>query len=326
VITSRATRVLGLAMICLIGTACGSAVRSTDTATPDATGPAGGHSAAATAARTPSSQRSSAHQPPVVVIFMENEESSSIVGNMAGAPYISKTLIPSGTLFTNYYAVSHPSLPNYLALTVGNTCGKDGTDTVTPLCAKPSIWTQMSAAGITAREWAENESANCSYTSDGTGQYAQRHDSYAMVADAEALPACGDLTTGTGSSSPGLAPLDAALASASPPAYSFVTPNVCDDMHSCPIRSGDSWLSANVPGLLRAGADVIVTFDEGTSNTNGGGQVMTVEAGPGVAAGAKDGTLYTHYGLLAGIEKHFGLPLLANARTATPLPIGGQAG
>jgi len=78
-------------------------------------------------------------------------------------------LIPSGTLFTSYYAVSHPSLPNYLALTVGNDMRKDGTDTVIPLCTEPSIWTQMSAAGITAREWAESESANCSYTSDGRG-------------------------------------------------------------------------------------------------------------------------------------------------------------
>lgn len=314
------------AMVCLLGTACGTAAHSTGTAASNAAGPPGTPSAASTATSTPHSPpRSSASHPPVVVILMENEESSSVVGNTTGAPYISKTLIPSGTLFTNYYAVSHPSLPNYLALTVGNTCGKDGTDTVTPLCSEPSIWTQMSAAGIIAREWAENESANCSYTSDGTGLYAQRHDSYAIVADAEALSTCGDLTIGSGSSSPGLAPLDAALASASPPAYSFVTPNLCDDMHSCPIRSGDLWLSANVPGLLRAGVDVIVTFDEGTSNTNGGGQVMTVEAGPGVAAGAKNGTPYTHYGLLAGIEKHFGLPLLSNARTATPLPIGDSA-
>jgi len=50
-----------------------------------------------------------------------------------------------------------------------------------------------------------------------------------------------------------------------------------------------------------------------------------VEAGLGVAAGAKNGTLYNHYSLLAGIEKHFGLPRLSNAQTATPLPIGGSA-
>ena len=50
-----------------------------------------------------------------------------------------------------------------------------------------------------------------------------------------------------------------------------------------------------------------------------------MEAGLGVTAGAKNGTLYNHYSLLAGIEKHFGLPRLSNAQTATPLPIGGSA-
>jgi phosphatidylinositol-3-phosphatase len=256
----------------------------------------------------------------VVVILMENHEYGDIVGS-ASAPYINGTLIPSGRLFTNYYAVSHPSLPNYLALTVGDTCGKDGSDMVSPLCTQPSIWGQMGAAGITAREWAENESANCSYASDGTGRYATRHDSYAVVADAESLATCGDLTTGANAAAPGLAPLAAALASANPPAYSFVTPNLCSDMHDCSISTGDSWLAANVPALLHAGAVVIVTFDEGTTNTNGGGHVMAVEAGPGIPAGGRDGTFYTHYSLLAGVEGYFGLPLLANARTATLLPV-----
>jgi hypothetical protein len=269
---------------------------------------------------SPSPSPTPTGKPPVVVILMENHEYSSIVGS-ASAPYINGTLIPSGRLFTNYYAVSHPSLPNYLALTVGDTCGKDGTDTVSPLCSQPSIWGQLSAAGIIARTWAENESANCSYTSDGTGSYAERHDSYAIVADAESLSSCGDLTTGTGSGAPGLAPLAAALKSTRPPAYSFVAPNLCDDMHGCSVGTGDSWLAANVPPLLRAGAVVIVTFDEGTTSTNGGGHVMAAEAGPGIPAGARDGTSYTHYSLLAGVEGYFGLPLLGNARTAAKLPI-----
>lgn len=102
---------LKLAVVCLIGTACGTAVHSTDTATPNATGLSATPSAASTATSTPRTPpRSSTSHPPVVVILMENEESSSVVGNTTGAPYISKTLIPSGTLFTNYYAVSHPSL------------------------------------------------------------------------------------------------------------------------------------------------------------------------------------------------------------------------
>jgi phosphatidylinositol-3-phosphatase len=269
---------------------------------------------------SPTATPTPTRKPPVVVILMENHEYGSVVGS-ASAPYLNGTLIPSGRLFTNYYAVSHPSLPNYLALTVGDTCGKDGSDTVRPLCTQPSIWGQMSAAGITAREWAENESANCSYASDGTGRYAERHDSYAIVTDAESLTQCGDRTTGTGTAAPGVAPLATALTSTQPPAYSFVTPNLCDDMHDCSVSAGDSWLAANVPLLLHAGAIVIVTFDEGTTSTNGGGHVMAVEAGPGIPAGGQDGTLYTHYSLLAGIENYFSLPLLANARTAAKLPV-----
>jgi hypothetical protein len=313
-ITSLATRYLGLlGVTCLVGAA---AVACTS-AGAAAVAP---HATRLSTARASSPSPSPSDKPPVVVILMENHEYGSVAG-AASAPYLNRTLIPSGTLFTNYYAVSHPSLPNYLALTVGDTCGKDGTDTARPLCTMPSVWGQMSAAGITAREWAENESANCSYASDGTGLYAIRHDSYAIVADAEALASCGDLTTGTGTPAPGLGPLAAALASAAPPAYSFVTPNLCDDMHDCSVAAGDSWLAANVPALLKAGAVVIVTFDEGSTDTNGGGRVLAVEAGPEVPAGARDGTFYTHYGLLAGIEQYFGLPLLANARRATPLPV-----
>jgi phosphatidylinositol-3-phosphatase len=304
-----------LAAACLLG--MGAVAAATHTAPAAA---AKCHPAKHCPSPSPSPSPTPTRKPPVVVILMENHEYGSIVGS-ASAPYLNETLIPAGRLFTNYYAVSHPSLPNYLALTVGDTCGKDGTDTARPLCTQPSIWGQLSAAGIMAREWAENESANCSYASDGTGRYAIRHDSYAVVADAESLATCGDLTTGTGAAAPGLGPLAAALASSRPPAYSFVTPNLCDDMHSCPIRTGDAWLAANVPPLLKAGAVVIVTFDEGATSTNGGGHVMAVEAGPGVPAGTKDGTYYTHYSLLAGVEGYFRLPLLANARTASPLPV-----
>ncbi len=258
---------------------------------------------------------------PVVVILMENHEYSAIVGSSA-APYINGTLIPHGELFTNYDAVAHPSLPNYEALTVGTTCGKVGTDNILPLCGQPPIWRQLHAAGVLGREWAENESANCSHVSDSTGKYKPKHDSYAIVADARALATCGDRTLGTGVTQPGVGKLVAALGSATPPAYSFVTPNLCDDMHNCSVSHGDGWLKANVPSLLAAGALVVVTWDEGSTNTGGGGHVATIEAGPGVVAGSRDGTTFTHYSLLAGVEDRLGLPLLGKAATATPLPLG----
>src|SRR5260370_38713296 len=57
------------------------------------------------------------HFSKVIVILMENEEYSSIIGDPS-APYIN-SLAAGGALATQYDAVSHPSLPNYLALTGG---------------------------------------------------------------------------------------------------------------------------------------------------------------------------------------------------------------
>jgi len=52
---------------------------------------------------------------PVVVIVMENREYSEIIGNPA-APYLNK-LASTAQLFTNYTAVAHSSLRDYLAMT-----------------------------------------------------------------------------------------------------------------------------------------------------------------------------------------------------------------
>jgi hypothetical protein len=70
--------------------------------------------------------------------------------------------------------------------------------------------------------------------------------------------------------------------------------------------------------MLAGGAEVIVTWDEGTRSNE---HIATIAIGGSAKAGAKDGTAYTHFGLLAGLEDDFGLPLVNAAQTATPLPI-----
>ncbi|TMD16815.1 MAG: hypothetical protein E6J07_07290, partial [Chloroflexi bacterium] len=54
-------------------------------------------------------------------IVMENHEYGSVIGR-PDAPYVNKLAATYG-LATNYFAASHPSLPNYLALTAGSTFG-----------------------------------------------------------------------------------------------------------------------------------------------------------------------------------------------------------
>jgi hypothetical protein len=87
------------------------------------------------------------------------------------------------------------------------------------------------------------------------------------------------------------------------------------------VSVGDRWLGRRVPRLLANGAIVIVTFDEGSSDLGGGGNVVLVEAGPGVTRGASVGHVYDHYSLLAGLEDRFGVRRLGRARSAAPLPI-----
>lgn len=63
-----------------------------------------------------------------VVIVLENKEFGEVIG-AADASYLDR-LASQGALATNDYAITHPSLPNYLAMTGGSTFGisEDCTD------------------------------------------------------------------------------------------------------------------------------------------------------------------------------------------------------
>ena len=241
--------------------------------------------------------------PPVVLIVMENHDYGQIVGS-AQARYLNRTFIPAGELFTNSWAISHPSLPNYLAMTAGSRLGC-ATDSCPPGSFRANnLFAQLDRAGIGWRAWEESMPSNCR-TSDA-GSYVVRHNPPVYFSHLVSRGKCGLWDRPYPSALPPLRP------------FTFITPNICNDMHSCSIATGDAWLASHVPGLLAAGAVVIITFDEGTSTDN---HVMTAVVGPGVGAGTSDHHRYTHYSLLGGLEARFGLPELRKAAAATPLPI-----
>ncbi len=60
---------------------------------------------------------------------------------------------------------------------------------------------------------------------------------------------------------------------------------------------------------------MFITFDEGSRN------LYTVEVGRGIRRSVvRRGA--THYSLLAGLERRFGLARLGGARSTRPLPLG----
>jgi len=258
----------------------------------------------------PSTAAEPQENPPVVLIVLENHEYSSVVG-AGDAAFINRTLIPRGTLFTNYFAVAHPSLPNYLAMTSGSTQGKQGTDSVTSgQVASDNLFHQLSSADIRWKAYQETMPSACygPYSAGSApGDYALKHNpamTYANVADS-AL--CRNVVPYTRLDPQHLPP------------FSFVTPNECNDMHSCSVQTGDGWLREIVPPLIHGGALVLLTFDEGSTGVGGGGHVMLLAIGAGVHAGTRETGHLDHYGLLAGLEEYFGVPKLGAARSARPV-------
>jgi hypothetical protein len=199
--------------------------------------------------------------------------------------------------------VTHPSLPNYLALTAGSTLGCTS-NSCEPGYTQTNLFWQLHVRSIGWKVWASSMPEPCArYT---TGLYARRHNPAVYFADIYPEPCMRRVI-------PYPQPLPDRL-----PPFVFIVPNVCQDMHDCSIATGDAWLSRVIPALRARGAIVVVTFDETADART---RVMTLAIGPGVPAGARDGHRYTHYGVLAGIEGRFGLPLLRNAARARPLPL-----
>ncbi|MGN7797645.1 alkaline phosphatase family protein [Leifsonia sp. 22587] len=250
------------------------------------------------------------------MILEENKPASRIVGN-ADAPYFNQ-LLTRYAHATQYSAITHPSLPNYLALTSGTT-GGISSDCNPPggscLVTSPNLADSLRAAGRTWKMYAEGMPSPCS--APNAGRYAVKHNPflyYPSVTASEAYCRQHDVP---------FSGFAADLASTSSlPAFSFVSPDLCNDMHSCPISTGDVWLSRVVSQILASPAFtsqrslLVVTFDEGDSGNN---VVACVFAGPGARRGAVSSVGYTHYSLLRTIEDGLGLPPLGESAAATPM-------
>ncbi|MEP6758718.1 MAG: alkaline phosphatase family protein [Actinomycetota bacterium] len=250
---------------------------------------------------------------PLVVIYMENKERSTVVGSTS-ATY-QNALRAQGIDFTHYYGITHPSLPNYLALGNGATDGKQGTDSITAgeLTQSPTLWNQLQNAGISWGVYEEDMPSSCSGATT-SGLYALKHNPATPFASVFTnAAACSHVLPYTQFDVHAM------------PKVSFIAPNLCNDEHDCAISTGDAWLKANVAPMLANGATVVLTYDEGSTSagingTSGGGNIYMVVVGPGIGP-SLDGGQYNHYSLLAAIEKRFGLTRLGGAASAIAMPI-----
>ena len=151
------------------------------------------------------------------------------------------------------------------------------------------------------------------FTGGSAGRYAKKHDPFLYFLDVADSRARRDLVVPF--TRLAARPLERTGCPTSPSWF----PNLCDDMHDCSVATGDAWLKAHVVPLLHSpelrGGVVFVVFDEGTSDTGGGGRVEALALGPTVRGGSRFTKATNHYGLLRTIEDAWGLPRLGDSRT-----------
>ncbi len=251
---------------------------------------------------SPCGVTTTSHYTHVAWIMLENV-GYSVVGS-SGAPYFNQLVAECG-LATNYYAISHPSLPNYIALTSGSTQGitDDGEPSEHPL-GTASIFSELES------KWqvlAESMPDACDHVT--SGDYAARHNPAVYYTTLAASCRHDDV--------PLKLPLNLNAS------FTMIVPNICDDMHSCSESVGDSWLRRMVPLIVgspqyQSGSlALFITFDENDSMPSN--QVPTLVIAPSTPAGARVGIRFTHYSLLRTTETMLHVGLLGGARTATSM-------
>jgi protocatechuate 3,4-dioxygenase beta subunit len=278
---------------------------------------------------------SASNAPHIMVIVEENHSyngTHGIIGNTSRAPYIN-SLATTYMSATNYYGQVHGSPPDYQALLAGDMSGS-----ITKPSASLTLVDELATAGISWRAYMETVPSTCDLagTNDLYG-YASDHNPFVYYASTRTQAQCQNVVPYTQFAT------DANTTT--PPAFMFVVPNQCNDMHTtCPPQTdqeteGDLWLQNNLPTIMNStwyqqGGTVIITWDEAyptdTTGVNGssGGHVPTIV----VSAATKVGSSHTFssagnlYGILRGIEERYGVPLLANTSNAANGDLSGALG
>jgi acid phosphatase len=256
-------------------------------------------------------------EPPsrVAVLVLENRSYDEVIGNLE-APYLND-LARRYALATHYYAIGHPSLPNYLALIGGSTFAIRDDCNGCDVEAR-SLVGQLDAAAVSWKAYFEDLTSN-RRPGPRTASYDPHYNPFVYY-------------EGIRSSALGRSrvvdfdELRSDLRRGSLPRFSWIAPGVLHDGHSSSLRAADRYASVLVPHILRELGPrgvLYVTWDEGARGDSsgidgeqGGGHVALIAAGGDARRGTTTAIPANHYALLRTIEAGFGFRPLGQAEEA----------
>jgi phosphatidylinositol-3-phosphatase len=238
----------------------------------------------------------------VVVVVMENHSNTDVIGNSA-APYINQ-LAATGANFSQSYAITHPSQPNYLALFSGSQ--QAVTDNSCPHSfSAANLGSELIANNLSFNGYSESMPYD-GYTGCTSGTYARKHSPWVNFTN---IPASSNLT------------LDAFPTDYSQlPTVSFVTPNLDNDMHDGTVAQGDTWLKTHFDSYVQWAKThnslLVLTFDE--DDNSAGNRIPTIFVGASVTPGTYSEHI-DHYDVLRTLEDAYDLPYAGASASATPI-------
>lgn len=236
-------------------------------------------------------------------MIVENHSFDEVLKS-SGAPYFAQ-LVRSGRTLTQFYAITHPSQPNYLALFSGSTQGiRD--DSCPHTFSGPNLGSELRSHGHSFTGYAQGL-PQPGWTGCTHGDYARKHAPWVNFSN---LPAS---TTSRPMS-------DFPTNYADLPTVSFVIPDLQHDMHDGTLAQSDTWVRKNLADYVAwaktHNSVLVLTADEDDKSADN--NIPAVVVGQGVRPGQDDHT-YTLYSLLRTIEDWYGLPPLGHSATATPI-------
>ncbi len=264
----------------------------------------------------------------VFLVIEENRSYEVILGDTGAAPNLVRLANTYGSA-TNFYAETHPSEPNYVAMSSGSTYGikDDDSFTVNSVDA-PNIATQLEAHGLTWGGYfgGYNPAKPLEVRNNATG-YAAKHNPFINFSNLRSEP-------GFAMHQHTLESLAADLQSGSVPNFSVIVPNLCDDMHgnincmnsAANVTRGDTVAGEIVDEIQHSplwhsakNEAIVITWDENDGSHRSSGQQSCCGASPGGGhiptivitnhgpRALKDNTAYNHYSLLRTLEDAFGI-------------------
>lgn len=291
----------------------------------------------------------------VFVIIGENTSYGQLDKNTA--PYLLGTIQPESAWLTNYWATTHYSESNYVAMASGQFTPCEQKDGSIASCHQdvPNLFNQLDqtyAAGAWT-SWMESMPSACYLPNAGAdstlNKYRAKHNPALIYDDVAGTwsgttlspsSECLNQDIPAGTTGPNnMDGFNGALALGQVSRFNFIVPNECEDGHdNCapsgtPVFAFDSFLRREVPQILDSpafGSDgvLIITFDEAqTSSPNralkvaNGGQVGFAVIS-NLANAGQYGNMWDHYSLLRTLQDGLGvsgLGYLGAAASASPI-------